>query len=296
MGEISRRNFLKLTAGGSMALAGDFGTKSVTKLIPYVIPPEQIKPADWSLFATTCRECPAGCGMYVRHTNGRVVNAEGNPGHPINQGGLCPRGQSAVQGLYDPDRIQKILCGKCGSEMTEWEFEALASELTAANGHIVMISDLQTGAMAEVMEAFVAAFGAKGNLYFYEPFNYEPLRQAHQEIFGINAIPSYHLDKCDYVISFAADFLESWLSNVQFANQFAAMHRYKEGTVGRMAYVGPRLSMTAANADDFVHVPAGTETLVALAMLNAIIENGWAKNDISNLKISDFRYQNSWCR
>jgi len=57
--------------------------------------------------------------------------------------------------------------------MTEWEFEALASELTAANGRIVMISDLQTGALAEVMEAFLAAFGAKGKLYFYEPFNYE---------------------------------------------------------------------------------------------------------------------------
>jgi Fe-S-cluster-containing dehydrogenase component/anaerobic selenocysteine-containing dehydrogenase len=280
MGELSRRDFLKAAAGGSMALTGDFGAKSVTKLIPYVIPPEKIDPADWSLFATTCRECPAGCGMHLRHTNGRVIKAEGNPDHPINYGGLCPRGQSAVQGLYDPDRIQTILCGRCGSEMTEWEFGALASELNAAKGRIIMISDLQTGALAEVMQSFLAAFDAKDELYFYEPFNYQSLRQAHREIFGINAVPSYHLDKCDFIISFGADFLESWVSNVQFAWQFAVMHSYNGSTKGRMAYVGPRYSMTAANSDDFIKVPSGTEYLVALSMLSVIIENGWAKNRI----------------
>jgi Fe-S-cluster-containing dehydrogenase component/anaerobic selenocysteine-containing dehydrogenase len=286
MGEISRRDFLKLTAGGSALLAGDFGSKTVTKLIPYVIPPEQIKPADWSLFATTCRECPAGCGMHVRHTNGRVVKAEGNPDHPVNRGGLCPRGQSVVQGLYDPDRLKTILCGKCGSEMSEWQgpIEELASQLEQAKGRIVFISDLQTGALAEVMAKFVEAFGAKDRLYFYEPFNYEPLRQAHREVFGINAVPSYHLDECNFIISFAADFLESWVSNVQFAWQFAVMHSYDGSAMGRMAYVGPRYSMTAVNSDDFIKTPAGTEYLVALGVLNVIIENGWAKADIEAIR------------
>ena len=119
MGEISRRDFLRVTAGSGAYLAGGFGEKTVNKLIPYVIPPEDVRPGEWTLFATTCRECPAGCGMYLRHRDGRVVNAMGNPEHPINKGGLCPRGQSAVQGLYDPDRLQKILCGKCGRLMDD---------------------------------------------------------------------------------------------------------------------------------------------------------------------------------
>ena len=37
--------------------------------------------------------------------------------------------------------------------------------------------------------------------------------------------------------------------------------------------------MTAANADDFVQVPPGAERAVALAMLRAIVEQGWARQD-----------------
>ena len=74
------------------------------------------------------------------------------------------------------------------------------------------------------MESFLDAFGSKGQLYLYEPFNYRALRQAHERLFGLNAIPPYHLDKADYIFSFSADFLESWVSNVQFAEQFSQMH------------------------------------------------------------------------
>lgn len=59
MEELTRRDFLRLTAGGGVYLAGGFGQKSVEKLIPYVIPPEDIKPGEWTIYATTCRECPA---------------------------------------------------------------------------------------------------------------------------------------------------------------------------------------------------------------------------------------------
>ena len=67
------------------------------------------RPGIWTMLATTCRECPAGCGMHVRTREGRVVKPEGNPDHPVSRGGLCPRGQSAPQGLYDPDRVRRPL-------------------------------------------------------------------------------------------------------------------------------------------------------------------------------------------
>ena len=210
MGEISRREFLRVSAGSGAYLAGGFGEKTVNKLIPYVIPPQDVKPGEWTLYATTCRECPAGCGMYLRHREGRVVNASGNPDHPVNKGGLCPRGQSAVQGLYDPDRLKKVLCAKCGREMDEWDgpLAEVAASLKRSQGKITIISDLQTGALLEVMESFLDAFGSKGRLFLYEPFNYEPMRKANEQLFGLNAIPMYNFDKADYIISFAVDFLE----------------------------------------------------------------------------------------
>ena len=38
---------------------------------------------------------------------GRVIKLEGNPADPISQGAICARGQGALQGLYNPDRLGK---------------------------------------------------------------------------------------------------------------------------------------------------------------------------------------------
>jgi hypothetical protein len=69
------------------------------KLIPYLIAPEDVLPGVPYFYSTACRECPAGCGMVVRTREGRAIKLEGNPQHPLGQGGLCARGQAGLQGL-----------------------------------------------------------------------------------------------------------------------------------------------------------------------------------------------------
>jgi len=261
------------------------------------------------------------------HRDGRVTKAEPNPDHPVNRGGLCARGQSAVQGLYDPDRLKTVarmaglgsfpspLVGEgrvrgalsagesspspglrppsptrgegeapaAAPDIWATAFEGIGKRLKAAGSKVAVITDLQTGAMAEVIDAFIAAFGSK-RLLVYEPFSYEPLRAAHEAVFGLPVIPDYRLDACEFVLSFGADFLESWVSNVRYAEQFGRMHAYRDGKAGRFAYVGPRMSMTAANADDFLQVPPGGELVVAMAMLGVIVDQGLASADVASLK------------
>lgn len=287
MPEMSRRTFLWLTGGSSIALATEPPRKFVNKIIPRVIPQEDIRPGAWELFATTCRECPAGCGMHLWHRDGRVTKAEGNPAHPVNLGGLCARGQSALQGLYDPDRVRQVLYrvkgGKPQSHSWVEALTAIAAKMSAG-GKVAVLSSLQTGALAEVMKGFARAFGSD-RVLFYEAFNYEPLRAAHQQLFNMPVIPKYRLEKSDFILSFAADFLETWISPVSFAAQFAEMHAYQSGSgMNRMVYVGPRLSMTAANADTFLLVPPGHERVVAAQLLKIIIERGWQKNDLSAVR------------
>ncbi|WP_054697235.1 twin-arginine translocation signal domain-containing protein [Geotalea toluenoxydans] len=92
MPKMTRRNFLRLTGGTGVALAVDPPRKLVNKLIPQVIPPKNIKPGEWAFFATTCRECPAGCGMHLWHRDGRVTKRKailtipGEPGRPLPRG------------------------------------------------------------------------------------------------------------------------------------------------------------------------------------------------------------------
>lgn len=206
--------------------------------------PDDIIPGVASYYATSCRECPAGCGLIVRNIDSRVIKCEGNPQHPINRGRLCARGQAALQGLYDPDRIKGPMHRVSGKlRRVKWD-DALRRVGSQLQGkRIAMISDLQTGSLHALMRSWLSAFGSD-RLIIYEPIDYEAVKAVSGGI-----VPSFDLSKSDYVVSFAADFLETWISPVEFARQFAAMREVRDGARGRFAYIGPRVSMTAANAD-----------------------------------------------
>ena len=139
---------------------------------------------------------------------------------------------------------------------------------------LFVLSDLQTGTLAEIMQQFHRSRGIPGQVVFHEAFDYEALRAANGRLFGRSVIPRYRLDQCDFILSFGADFLESWISNVEFAWQFSEMHHRPPDYGGEMVYIGPRLSMTAANADHFVQIPAGQEYRAALAILREVADYG----------------------
>ena len=82
---LDRRDFLKLLGASAAAPVVSCASKPVETLIPYVVQPEEITPGVATYYATVCQECPAGCGLVVRTTEGRAVKVEGNPAHPINQ-------------------------------------------------------------------------------------------------------------------------------------------------------------------------------------------------------------------
>ncbi len=48
--------------------------------------PEYNQTGNSTYYATTCKECPAGCGLIVRTQEGRAIKIEGNPDHPVNKG------------------------------------------------------------------------------------------------------------------------------------------------------------------------------------------------------------------
>jgi len=42
--------------------------------------------------ATTCGYCSVGCGMLIGVKDGRAVAVQGDVGHSVNEGRLCPKG------------------------------------------------------------------------------------------------------------------------------------------------------------------------------------------------------------
>ncbi|MEP6475531.1 MAG: molybdopterin-dependent oxidoreductase [Gemmatimonadota bacterium] len=272
---LDRRKFLAVlgVTGGSAAVLSGCSTDRVEKLIPYLVQSEDQVPGIATIYASTCTECASGCGLHVRTREGRAVKLEGNPEHPVNQGTLCARGQAGIQGLYHPSRVrsprQRQTDGSFKDISWDEAIALLAAKLTAAQGKVAVISGAGRGTYRDLLGAWTAALG--GKLVDYEPFDHESVRAANRQIFGLDQLPAHDFAKARYIVSFGADFLETWLSPTENQRGFAASHGYIDGAMARHVAFGPRLNLTAMNADQWHVARPGTEGAIALAMANVIL-------------------------
>src|SRR5512147_1288442 len=107
--KISRRDFLKIASVGAAVTTVLTGCGPASRYVsrePYTKMPEYTYNGQSTYYATTCRECAAGCGLVVRTMQGRAIKTEGNKLNPVNLGKTCARGQATLHGLYNPDRIK----------------------------------------------------------------------------------------------------------------------------------------------------------------------------------------------
>jgi len=68
---------------------------------------------------SVCPYCAVGCAQVVYTRGGEVVDIEGHPRSPINQGTLCPKGSASRQLVQQPDRLLRLKYRRPGG--TEWE-------------------------------------------------------------------------------------------------------------------------------------------------------------------------------
>ncbi len=269
---VPRRDFLKLVGiGVAGAAAASCMPSPPEKLVPYLNAPTDVLLGVPNWYATSCRECPTGCGILVKAREGRAIKIEGNPAHPINHGGVCQRGHAALQGLYDPDRIKSPMVKDGGVwKVMTWDAAiAMAGQkLGAAKAQgIALLTGHQTGSSAALGAEWASAVGATRHLY--EPFAHETLREANRRTFGVGAIPTYDFARARMILSFGADFLETWLNTTGNAKGFADARM--PGNRTHFMAVEPRLSLTGANADEWLAVKPGGELALVLGIVRAIV-------------------------
>ncbi|MDT8367983.1 MAG: molybdopterin-dependent oxidoreductase [Longimicrobiales bacterium] len=270
---IKRRDFLKVVGVGGVG-AGLTGcsTEGAEKLLPYVVPPEDVTPGVATWYTSTCGGCSAGCGLWVRTREGRVVKLEGNPSHPVSGGALCQRGHASLQALYAPDRHTRPMRRVDGElQPISWDdAEALLAErIAGAAGNVLMINGAMGPSMTDLVDQFLASVG--GSRIEWEGLAEAPLREATRIAWGRDVVPRYDFESSDFILSFGADFIETWVSPVEYQRAFArAAGVNGAGEKAEFVFIGPRLNLTGQNADEWVPIPVGSEAAVALGIASVI--------------------------
>lgn len=142
---VSRRGFLKITgatAGG--AVLGSFGFfPKEAKAQAFKL---KIKYAKES--TTICPYCAVGCSEIVSVSNGKIINIEGDPDHPINQGSLCSKGEALIQVANNERRMTKVLyrapySDKWEEKTWDWALPEIAKRIKKTRDENWMEKDRQ---------------------------------------------------------------------------------------------------------------------------------------------------------
>ena len=269
---VKRRDFLKVlgTAGATVTTVG-CTSDGVSKLIPYLAHPDQTVSGVSTYYASTCRECAASCGIIAETRDGRTTKLEGNPEHPLNRGALCARGQSALQGLYNPDRLRGPMVKENGAwKAVPWDtaltlLSQKLGEVRSRGGanNAVFLNQHETGSFPGFLDSWLAGFGMRPHLSVDFEADSAAL-EANRRTYGVSW-PKLSFADAKLIVSFGADFLDNWGMSVPQQLDFADARAKIEGAP-RFVYIGARRSLTGLNADQWIACKPGSELAIANAL------------------------------
>ena len=168
--EVTRRDFLRYSASaaGGTALAGLVG--SGVPLGAVVAQAQELRIKDAKVTPSICPYCSVGCATLVHTVNGQIVNIEGDPRSPHNEGTLCPKGAAIFQLHVNPNRPTQVLHRAPGA--AEWEVWNIdramdrVAELVKTTRDETFIERLPNGKLVNMTPALFALGGATLEIEF----------------------------------------------------------------------------------------------------------------------------------
>src|SRR6185369_4872621 len=113
-----RRDFLKFLGFSVTAASLAACEAPVTRVIPYVVKPEEVIPGVANWYATTFDDGQDFCSVLVKQREGRPIKIEGNKLSSITKGATNARVQASVLSLYDNARLANPLAK---GQATSWD-------------------------------------------------------------------------------------------------------------------------------------------------------------------------------
>lgn len=284
--KVDRRGFFKFAGGGALGAAASGFSLHQLADINQTISAEEIQvpggPETW--VPGICTLCPGGCGLRVRKIGARAVKIQGNPLHPVNRGGLCPKGLAGLQALYHPDRLKAPFQNVGSRKSPRWKqiswqqaMGILTTQLRKlrdagqAQG-LVLINRPERNLLSLLLRRFLSAYGSPN--YLTLPTGLDAVATAMYLQQGVTQPVAYDLERTRYVLSFGVNLLEGWGSPVSVMRAFGHWRDSASGRRTKFVQAESRFSLTAARADEWVALKPGTEAALALGMAYVLITEG----------------------
>jgi formate dehydrogenase major subunit len=162
--DVSRRTFLKfssaVTAGTALGGLAGLGAN----LAPTLARAQELRIKDAKTTPSVCPYCSVGCATLVHTVDGKIVNIEGDPRSPHNEGTLCPKGAATYQLHVNPNRPMKVLHRAPGAtDWEEWDLDramARVAELVKKTRDETFIERLDGGKTVNMTPAIFSLGGA----------------------------------------------------------------------------------------------------------------------------------------
>ncbi len=133
--KITRRTFFKISGASAIGVA--IGKLGLDLSPAHAYAADLRKNLKYARETTTiCPYCAVGCCAIVHASGGKVINIEGDPDHPINQGSLCSKGSSLYQLANNDNRVTGVMyrapySDKWEHKSWDWALNEIAKRIKA---------------------------------------------------------------------------------------------------------------------------------------------------------------------
>lgn len=269
---ISRREFLKLcaAAGLSTTILGR----------PRLLVEARKEEVGVKYYYTSCGVCGAHCGVIAKVKNGILIEVYGNPNDQHSRGKLCGKGLTAVQQIYNPDRITHPLIRTNPEKgigidpkfrRIDWD-EAIDLVVEKMYDAIRRYGPKSIVAIGHhKFNDLLKAIGSPNYFCHHTTCNASPF-VVQKYMFGSAGLV-YDLENAKYILCFG------WnqVGNAKNPLAQAFMNGVKKGA--KVVVFDPVFTVAASKADEYYPINPGTDLAVVLAMINTIVNESLYDKD-----------------
>lgn len=292
---LTRKDFLKLT--GTTAAGTFLGGLSFLSSCKKA--PGKLRQAKET--TSICPYCGVGCGLIVSARDGKIINIEGDPDHPVNEGSLCSKGASLFQLANNNNRLKKVLYRAPGSSQWEekswdWTISEISKRITGTRDSNWIDKDIKgntvnrTDAIASMGSVFLNSeeaylyskmLRALGIVYMENQARLcvSSGIAANGETVGRGPMTNHWIDlaNSDCIMIIGSNAAETFPISFKWINK-------AKDSGAKIIHVDPRFTRTSANSDIYAPLRTGTDIAFIGGMINYLLNDIKKNPDKYNLE------------